>query len=1190
MLKIIEQQNKLYEQQAAMMKNQLSIMERMVQAIEEFQPSEKRNDLEELNKTLTEMADNVEDVGEKSNLTQNDFNKLAETMLGQSNRVAGSIKKFGLIGMGLSPIVGVVEKLGGGFKFMFNILKSVGNVAGIAIGSIVDLATSIITFPFKMLQGLIDLAGSGGDTGLRQALEDIRKEFGDLRKNGSEAIIDISRGLKGQLAETGLSTWRIFGNLAERLKTITEYAQNMGTAFDLVRQSFVENAERVGAYIKGLGLTQEGQRSLAETAIRSGESLQELGRQITTFAYGVGEAFGFNGKMISRDIGKMMNDFTNFGNLGIETLSNISVYARKLGVEFEKLLGVVERFDNFEQAAQGAAHLSQAFGLQLDTLSLITEQDPAARIEQLRKAFFAAGKSVENMTRQERALLAQQTGLDQNTLSLVFAQKNAATSYADIQKQSDATKKKQLSQAEAMEKLSNSIERLVKSGDFGSGGFFDRFLQGFSLGIRRSHEFRKVLLNLRQSLRIVWRSGIETGRAFVQMFPGVKQTLKALQEMFDPRAMRKKMREVVGAFKDFFKTVANDPKKALNNLLTSLHNTFFKNFDIRKGGMGLMKGFATFWKQIFRIGMAAVEIGIEALMKFIRDTFRKASSINFERILTNLSDTFAKLWDQVMEFSQDFIKNKLIPGVIKAWNFIVPAVLGVIRKIGEGIVNSGIVEKAITFVSDGIATFIRNIPNMIDQFSEFLISAVGSFSTFVGDHMKKLAPLARKAMRNLIPAILKGLQNIKSAWDEYMKKLPDILKDVLLDKIPRLFKAMMPYWEGLWEGIVNVVIGTMEGILDFIRDSNPELFKSIASGLNKARVFIEAWGKGVQNVFTNIRNFVQEAFGYVTTSITNTFTNIKSIIQGVLNFIASSMNTAASFISRINPAMAENMKNAAKGISDFSKSVGDSLDSVSSDLVGNVNGVRDQINNAVISGQSATKALTDNMVRTVAGGQAMIRDSLKRGVEDTRKSVEEQVQESVRATLEMTGQSAAVAESASNSRNRRRNQNAGGFGGSAEAVEGLENARQAISSFGSGGRFSQGQANELRKSLANVQHMLTGPSTSGETSYAAFMTEIQDRGISRLEAGATAMVESIKSVHTTIRDLKGVDLNADLRVLNDKLGLGARKKLQIDQGNLQLNVTVNVKLDVEELEETLTTRPGGSRFLISDRNPFRGSV
>jgi hypothetical protein len=126
--------------------------------------------------------------------------------------------------------------------------------------------------------------------------------------------------------------------------------------------------------------------------------------------------------------------------------------------------------------------------------------------------------------------------------------------------------------------------------------------------------------------------------------------------------------------------------------------------------------------------------------------------------------------------------------------------------------------------------------------------------------------------------------------------------------------------------------------------------------------------------------------------------------------------------------------------------------------------------------------------------------------------------------------------------------------------------------------------------LANVQHMLTGPATNGETSYAAFMGEIQDRGISRLEAGATAMVESIKSVHTTIRDLKGIDLNTDLRVLNDKLGLGARKKLQIDQGNLQLNVTVNVKLDVEELEETLSTRPGGSRFLISDRNPFRGGA
>jgi hypothetical protein len=176
--------------------------------------------------------------------------------------------------------------------------------------------------------------------------------------------------------------------------------------FTLFKRLFVENGERIGAYIKGLGLSEEGQAALAESAIKTGKSLQEIGREITTYAFQMGEAFGINGKQISRDVGAMMADVNNFGNLSVQTLTNVSVFARRLGVEFKALLGVVDKFDNFEQAAEGVAHLSQAFGLQLDTLQLLNAQDPAERIEMLRKSFFEAGRSVENMTRQERALLA----------------------------------------------------------------------------------------------------------------------------------------------------------------------------------------------------------------------------------------------------------------------------------------------------------------------------------------------------------------------------------------------------------------------------------------------------------------------------------------------------------------------------------------------------------------------------------------------------------------------------------------------------------------------------------------------------------------------------------------------------------------------------------------------------------------
>jgi predicted RNA-binding protein associated with RNAse of E/G family len=94
------------------------------------------------------------------------------------------------------------------------------------------------------------------------------------------------------------------------------------------------------------------------------------------------------------------------------------------------------------------------------------------------------------MTRQERALLSQQSGLEDSALDLAFSLKNQGMSYDDVTKKADAAKKSQLTQTQAMKALADAIERLVKSGSSGSGGFIDRFIQGFTVGIQRSREFR----------------------------------------------------------------------------------------------------------------------------------------------------------------------------------------------------------------------------------------------------------------------------------------------------------------------------------------------------------------------------------------------------------------------------------------------------------------------------------------------------------------------------------------------------------------------------------------------------------------------------------------------------------------------------------------------------------------------------
>ena len=651
---LLEKQNKLYALQGTMLKGQIGMMKQLQDVFSQLNFKDKSDELDGFNDIIKEAAEEMEGFSKTS---QSSMTKLSDSMRKsqkETEKMGGIIDKVVKKGPMIASLVLAFDGMTEGIKFSVNAMKSLGSIAGTVVGSLTNLAFSIITLPFKMLQGLINMTDGGGGGGLRQALEDIRKEFGDLKTGASEAIIDISKNMKGPLAETGLSSYRIFGNLAERLATVAEYAKNMGNAFDLVRESFVQDSERVGAYIKGLGLAEEGQKALADTAVRTGQSLQEIGREITTYAYQMGEAFGINGKSISGDVGKMMDDFENFGGLGVKTLANISVYARKLGVEVKALQGVIGKFDNFEDAAESVAHLSQAFGLQLDTLQLINAQDPAERIEMLRKSFFAAGRSIENMNRQERALLETQTGLDQKTASLVFSMESQGQSYADIQKQSDATSKKQLSQAEAMEKLSGSIERLVKSGGGMSGGFFDRFIQGFSKGIRKSGEFRELMFSLRKSLMVVHRAGIEVGRAFVDAFPGVREMIKGLADFFDPGKFRKAMRGTVDAFKQFFRGDLD-----LKGFQAALKANFSDFFDPdsaagQKFQSGVKKFFAkvrTLFIQGVEIGMGALKKGADFLVALIRnptEALAAASSASNSVggfFMTEVVQPLLKLWN-----------------------------------------------------------------------------------------------------------------------------------------------------------------------------------------------------------------------------------------------------------------------------------------------------------------------------------------------------------------------------------------------------------------------------------------------------------------------------------------------------------------------------------------------------------------
>lgn len=327
-------------------------------------------------------------------------NEVAKEMAGakdKTNAVANAIEDATNKTQGFVTAAAAVEGATKGFQLTFTILGSIVNLLGVAAKGVFQFARAVIGFPIGIWNFLFEKATSGGGGGeLRQALENIRKEFGDLERSSSKAIISMAKSMTGTLGATGLSVYRTFGNLAERLKYFTELAKALGPLLiNVVQRNMIQSAEAVGAFQKGLGLSNEQMKTVARTALISGTTIDESLREMSNYAIQLGDAFGMNAMEISRDMAELETDMKHFGGLTRKELGETAVYAKKLGIEVKALAGIMDQWDNLDSAAEAAARLNQQFGIQVDFMRVLKTENPADRLEYLRQQFEKTGRTFE---------------------------------------------------------------------------------------------------------------------------------------------------------------------------------------------------------------------------------------------------------------------------------------------------------------------------------------------------------------------------------------------------------------------------------------------------------------------------------------------------------------------------------------------------------------------------------------------------------------------------------------------------------------------------------------------------------------------------------------------------------------------------------------------------------------------------
>ena len=566
---------------------------------------------------ITDATDAIRQASEEAQNAQNNMNG----MTGAIDDASKQTKNFGRTTKGVFKDV---KKDG---VSLISVFKGVGSAIMSIGGFALNVGKSLFNVFSKAQEFLMDKSLEMMQSGqqITQAWEKVRGEFGNFESTAGsiKQAFGAMNDAGSALNQTGASMGSIFGygaeGIAAKIEFLGEMARGAGERFILLADQFKDYADEAAVLNKAIGLSGEAIANLGMSAKANGETVEGALQEITRMGAYMEKTMGVSAKAVGKAFNDMATDIETFGGMSRKEMMATAAFATKLGVSVKALQGIVGKTDDFESAAKAAADMGATFGMQIDAMNLMAA-DPGEKLQMIKDAFNQTGKSFEQMSRQEKARLADISGMDVTSLSAALDPSNAAVNLEDFQSAAEEAADGAITQEEANLRLAKSIEKMTASLEgLTSSGFLDNFLNGLMKGIMEAPEFREILKDIGAAMKIVFQAGREVGRMLASTLgPGgaLEGLGKALKAYFDPGAMAKRMEGVKKAFRGFTEMLKTDPKKAVKDLLGNLKDALFGG----SGGMGgtIKEGLKKTGVMIFKGLGGLLEYVIEGFTKLIK--------------------------------------------------------------------------------------------------------------------------------------------------------------------------------------------------------------------------------------------------------------------------------------------------------------------------------------------------------------------------------------------------------------------------------------------------------------------------------------------------------------------------------------------------------------------------------------------
>lgn len=563
-------------------------------------------------------------------VTKNTYNLFKEIQMSTSvmGKFALGAKALGsILGAGVSLGIGAVnlglKMFTGGLSLATSAVKGFISFATNIVTSIKDIAFGIVktvfTIPMQIASVAADIGGKLRKIIVEEignASEDSKRLF-DHTSDVGKAVASIRQqaiSLIPAFTSVRSEATKLFGDNQNYIKKTQEAVDSLGQFADIYGAQIARGTKEAFMFERAsqlLGLTAQDNLYLVGEAAKNGESIYEALQRRTDAAESVSKEFGLDRKRLSMNFNKLRVDIQNFGHLSDTELYRVSARATELGLEVKGLTNIFNKFTTFEGAAQSAAQLSQAFGMNVDALDLIRAKDPMEIVYMFRDAMFQTGRSFDDLNRHEKGLLASQTGMSQEQLKMAMNFATAGKSMEETRK-AMAAATPEARQIKMFKNMNSSIKEFKKTLQFGS--LFDAVTAGFKNMIGNSPQLRKAFTGISR--------GYEDIAEMIMSLGKDQEIVKALEPLGE--AIQGIIKVLTGKE---MKSAITSGIKLITNFLGFVTQSFNKNGDKASTDFGanMVKNIRELFKQggpIMNIVDGLWNIGVEIGRKIIAGFLR----------------------------------------------------------------------------------------------------------------------------------------------------------------------------------------------------------------------------------------------------------------------------------------------------------------------------------------------------------------------------------------------------------------------------------------------------------------------------------------------------------------------------------------------------------------------------------------